>query len=151
MPLFMLFIVIPLIELGIFMTVGSEIGLVYTLLLCFLTALIGGYFVRQQGLDTLFKGRQSLNEGYLPVEEIFDGFCIVIAGALLMTPGFLTDMFGFSLLIPPVRVRIRKVLENRIHIFTVGRQNPPPQPGREDIVEGEFERLDDQKPPQSKP
>jgi UPF0716 protein FxsA len=144
MPLFALFIIIPLIEISLFVLVGERIGLGTTLLLCLITALIGGYLVRKQGLDTLFKGQKSLNDGYLPLQELFDGFCIVIAGALLMTPGFFTDVIGFALLTPPVRVHLRNFLEKRIHIiagYSTKAENR--KPTDDPVIEGEYERLDE--------
>jgi len=142
MIFFIIFVIIPLTEISVFIAVGDEIGILATLLLCLLTALIGGFLVRQQGLNTLFKGRQALNQGYLPVEEIFDGFCIVISGAMLITPGFVTDIIGFSLLAPHIRGLLRKHLAKRMEFYmeTDGRKYSA-RP-KDDIIEGEYEKMD---------
>lgn len=103
MLLFILFLVIPLIEISLFIVVGDEIGIISTLLLCVLTAVIGATLLRQQGLRTLFTAQKQIDEGLLPLREIFDGFCLAIAGATLITPGFFTDFIGFMLLLPPMR------------------------------------------------
>lgn len=103
MLLFVLFLVIPLVEISLFIVVGDEIGILSTLLLCVLTAVIGASLLRQQGLRTLFTAQKQIDEGLLPLREIFDGFCLAIAGATLITPGFFTDFIGFMLLLPPMR------------------------------------------------
>ena len=100
MPFIILFIIIPLVEIYFFLLVGDAVGILQTLLLCVLTAIIGGFLVKKQGLETLFNAQKNLQGGTLPMKEIFDGFCLVVAGALLMTPGFFTDIVGFSLLVP---------------------------------------------------
>lgn len=135
---------IPLIELSVFSVIGAEIGLAPTLLLCLTTAMIGGYVVRKQGLGTLMRGQSALRDGFLPLEELFDGFCIVIAGSMLFTPGFVTDAIGFALLVPKVRELLREELSKHMEIMTTDY----PEPGNQrresaDIIEGEYERMDD--------
>lgn len=103
MPFIILFFVLPLIEIALFYEIGGAIGLLNTLGLCLLTAIIGGYLFRQQGLEKLWAFQNALDQGRLPVKEMFDGVCILVAGALLMTPGFATDALGFSLFFPPFR------------------------------------------------
>lgn len=115
MPFIIIFFIIPLIEIALFIGVGEEIGLLSTLGLCLVTAIIGGGLVRHQGLQTLFKAQTHLRGGALPLTEIFDGFCIVIAGALLLTPGFFTDLIGFSLLVPQLRHLLRHSLSKSRH------------------------------------
>lgn len=110
MLFFVIFMVIPFLEIMVFITVGTKIGLFTTLGLCFLTALIGGSIVKYQGLNTLMSAQNSLRKGELPSRALFDGLCIVAAGAMLITPGFITDFLGFSLLVPPVRDKIRTYL-----------------------------------------
>ena len=144
MLLLTIFIIIPLMEISLFYAVGSEIGLIPTLLLCLITAMIGWYLVRQQGFETLMKGQKSLSDGYLPLQELFDGFCIVVAGAVLLTPGFVTDFIGFMLLIPPVRVFLRSQMSDRMHFYSEdGRQEPPNRRTDPDILDGDYKRIDD--------
>jgi len=98
-----LFIGIPLIEIYLFIQVGGAIGVWSTIGLVVLTAFIGTALLRQQGLATLARAQSELDRQQLPVRELFDGVCLLIGGLLLLTPGFLTDAFGFALLIPPLR------------------------------------------------
>ena len=141
MPFLIIFVLIPLAEVYAFINVGEEIGVFRTLLLCILTAAIGGLLVRHQGLETLFKAQKNLQSGKLPLDALFDGFCLVVAGALLLTPGFVTDTFGFSLLIPPFRHLLRELL-TKYGTFTVAgtahthRKNAP-----DDIIEGDYEHV----------
>ena len=112
MPFIIIFIVIPLIELGLFASVSEHIGIWTTLGLAFLTAVIGGSLVKAQGLHTLYSMQTSMKQGQLPLDEIFDGFCLVAAGALLITPGVFSDTIGFLLLIPHARKFTRHILIN---------------------------------------
>ncbi len=142
MILFIIFIIIPLIELSLFSIIGEEIGLSTTLLLCLLTALIGGFVVRRQGLDTLMRGQRALRDGFLPIEELFDGFCIVIAGSMLFTPGFFTDAMGFALLIPPIRQLLRRELSKHMEIVTEASAQQYGRTSQGDIIDGDYERVD---------
>ena len=144
MPFLIIFVVIPLIELLIFVAVSDVIGLGTALIFALLTAIIGGNLVRMQGLQTLAAMQTNFNKGQIPAAEIFDGFCIVAAGAMLITPGFLTDAIGFTLLVPKARVFLRNVLKKHTH-FEVhsGGFRQPQDP---DIIEGEFERVDPEEP-----
>lgn len=142
MPFIIIFFIIPLIEIALFINVGEQIGLIQTLLLCLITAIIGGGLVRHQGLQTLFKAQNNLRTGILPLTEIFDGFCIVIAGALLLTPGFFTDLIGFSLLIPPLRTIYKGFLSKTRYFSSKSDQNSPNQHYRESvIIEADYEEV----------
>ena len=149
MPFFVIFIVIPLLELWVFLTVSRFIGLGTTLLMCFLTALIGGSMVRAQGLNALRSAQAEMMTGGVPSREMFDGLCIVAAGALLLTPGFITDFLGVLLLLPPVRAILRKRLERsatfRAAHFSQEYRGPYTRSPANDpsIIEGEYERLDE--------
>lgn len=105
---------VPLIEIGLFIKIGGLIGLWPTLALVLLTAALGSWQLRAQGLVTLARGRQQLERGQLPTRELFDGFCLVIAGALLLTPGFMTDAIGLALFIPGFRDLLRRYLSSRL-------------------------------------
>ncbi|WP_419903165.1 FxsA family protein [Kiloniella sp.] len=109
-----LFIGIPLLEIVVLIEVGDQIGLWSTIGLIILTAVIGTWMLRFQGLVTLANAQKQLNQGAVPAKEIFDGICLLAAGALLLTPGFVTDSIGFSLLIPPVREVLRNTLGKKI-------------------------------------
>lgn len=145
MPFIILFLVIPLIEIYGFMAVGGEIGILKTLLLCVLTAIIGGLLVRQQGFEILKKAQSAFQQGIMPLEALFDGLCIVISGALLLTPGFFTDIIGFLLLIPHFRQILRKATlkSGKFGVNTAqNNQNRTNYDG--DIVEGDYETVDDE-------
>ncbi|MCH9013431.1 MAG: FxsA family protein [Proteobacteria bacterium] len=97
------FIGVPLVEIAVFVEVGGAIGLWPTLGLVVLTAVLGAWQLRAQGLATLMRARNQVERGALPTRELFDGACLLVAGALLLTPGFVTDAAGFLLFFPPVR------------------------------------------------
>ena len=101
--LLILFIGVPVAEIALFIQIGGEIGLGWTLACIVATALAGTALVRYQGLKTLARARTAMAENRMPIGEVISGVCILVAGALLLTPGFLTDALGFTLLIPFLR------------------------------------------------
>jgi UPF0716 protein FxsA len=109
--LFLLFITVPLIELFLFLVIGQKIGILPTFAIILLTGVLGATLARSQGLKVLAKYQQSIAQGKLPHEAVIDGLLILIAGALLLTPGFLTDAIGFLLLAPATRQIVRSRLE----------------------------------------
>ena len=108
MPFLVIFVLIPLAEITVFIAVSDKIGLGTALLMALLTAILGGIIVRYQGIHTIMNAQQSLEHGQIPSKEIFNGLCLVAAGATLITPGFITDALGFSLLVPAIRDALRK-------------------------------------------
>ena len=98
-----LFIAIPIAELSVLIRVGSSIGPLNTILFVIFTAVLGAYLVRQQGFATLTKLQEETNAGRVPAMQIAEGVALLFAGAVLMTPGFITDALGFAILIPPIR------------------------------------------------
>lgn len=104
--LFALFVLIPILEIATFIQVGSVVGLPLTLLGILLTAIFGAFLVRQQGFKTLNDARENMARQKSPVEQVVHGVFILVAGLLLLTPGFLTDAIGFLFLIPPLRLSI---------------------------------------------
>jgi UPF0716 protein FxsA len=140
--LFLLFIVMPIVEMWLLITVGAEIGALATISLVLLTALIGAQLLREQGFDTLWRGRRKLEEGQLPAQEIIEGIILAVSGALLLTPGFVTDIIGFAGLIPPLRVLFVKQMLRRMVVTDLhGNQFRPGaqgnQPGGDGVIEGE--------------
>ena len=101
--IFLLFIFIPIIEIAIFITVGSNIGILNTIAIILLTAIVGIYFVRRQGLSLLFNAQRNMAQGIMPAEEIKGGIFLLISGLLLITPGFFTDCIGFLMFFKPVQ------------------------------------------------
>ncbi len=122
--LFALFIGVPILEISVFIFIGEEIGLGWTLAIVILTAVIGTWMLKRQGLKTLFRLQDQLNQGQLPLREVFDGFCLLLAGAFLLTPGFVTDGVGLLLFMPPFRnlliASISRVLTSRGHFYGPG-------------------------------
>jgi len=108
-----LFIIFPLLELYVILEVGSVFGALPTILLVVLTAVAGAFFTKLEGLRTLRRIQQQLMLGQMPTEELIDSVLICIAGVLLLTPGFLTDTFGFWILIPGTRQLFKRWLRSR--------------------------------------
>ena len=97
------FIFVPIIEITLLIKVGSAIGLGTTILVVIFTAVLGAYLVKQQGFATLHEVQKEMNEGRMPAMQMAEGIALLLAGAVLLTPGFMTDAFGFALLTPPIR------------------------------------------------
>ncbi len=116
--LFFLFAAIPLLELYLLLAVGQRVGPAWTIALVLVTAALGAYLSKSQGLKTLERMRESLNRGVAPAGELVNGALILLAGAFLLTPGFLTDTVGFSLLIPPLRQRVIRLVQRKIEVRT---------------------------------
>ena len=128
MPL-LLFMLIPFFEMWILIEVGGWIGALPTIGLVVLTATIGLSLLKQQGLSTLMRARRKIDEGAIPASELVSGVMIAVGGALLLTPGFVTDALGFALLIPQTRQWLLFKLIDRYRDKIV--------------IEGEFHRVDD--------
>ena len=101
--IFLIFIIIPILEITIFITVGGNIGVLNTIAIILITALGGIFLVRKRGLNLIFNARQNMSEGIMPTEEIKGGIFLLISGLLLITPGFFTDCIGFAVFIKPVQ------------------------------------------------
>ena len=101
--IFLIFIIIPIIEIIIFITIGSNIGILNTVAIILLTALVGIFLVRKRGLSLLLNARQNMAEGVMPTDEIKGGIFLLISGLLLITPGFFTDCVGFAVFLKPVQ------------------------------------------------
>ena len=94
---------VPLVEIAVFIEIGDWIGLWPTLAVIVLTAMVGTWLIRAQGVGVVLRARRTIAEGAPPLREMFDGVCLIVAGAFLLTPGFVTDAAGFLLLLPPFR------------------------------------------------
>ncbi|ENM3889401.1 membrane protein FxsA [Vibrio cholerae] len=151
--LLFLFIAVPVIEIALFIQVGGVLGLWPTIALVLLTAVMGASLVRSQGLQTLLTVQQRLAQGQLPAQQILEGVMLAVAGVLLLTPGFFTDILGMLILLPAPRAYFAKQLMSRvvvgnIHASGAGFEQPNPFHDRANpngtTYEGEFERKDDQ-------
>lgn len=132
--LFGLFLIVPMIEIALFIMLGQTIGLWPTLLGVVVTALIGSIVIRLQGVALLLEIRQMTARGQLPGRQIAEGVMLAVAGALLLTPGYFTDACGFVLLIPPARRLIYDFLAARIEVVSTGPYTTRPQQRRDDGV-----------------
>jgi len=112
--LFLIFAIVPVVELALLIKVGTLIGTLNTVVLVIGTAMVGSYLVRMEGLSVFYRFQQNMQEGVFPAEEILDGAMILVAGALLVTPGVLTDIVGFSFVFPFSRMAIKRILRRYI-------------------------------------
>lgn len=111
--LFLCFTLIPVIELYFLIKLGTVIGGFNTVLLVILTGFAGAWLARMEGMNTMFKVQQNLNQGIMPAEELIDALIILIAGLVLITPGLITDCFGLLLLWPVTRNRFKRFLRKK--------------------------------------
>ena len=156
MGLFLAFLAVPLIEIALFIQIGGAIGLGWTLAIVVLTAVLGTWLVRAQGLMAISQVRGSFNQMQDPTEPLANGAMILFSGALLLTPGFFTDAVGFSLLIPSVRRAIFNFLRSRVKVqsFSVGgdpRHAQPQTPRGGDIIDGDFQEVEPETDGRPKP
>lgn len=107
------FIIVPIIEIYLIVQVGAALGGWETLGLLVLDSIVGAWLVRREGFSILARVQAALGRGELPTDELIDGLLVLLAGALMLTPGFLTDGLGFVLLLPPTRAVVRTVLKTR--------------------------------------
>lgn len=132
------FIVLPILEMYVLIKVGGNLGALNTVLLVLLTALIGVALLRVQGFRTLMNAKNKLGMAQLPAEEIITGIFLAIGGALLLTPGFITDIFGFLCLVPFTRRILLKWFLNNLSPFEV--VNERKDEVKKDWIEGEFDK-----------
>lgn len=112
--LFLLFVIVPLIEIVLLIQIGSAVGLVPTIALVLITGAIGAALARSQGAQVLRGIRAEMAAGRVPASSLIDGLFVLIGGVLLLTPGILTDLFGLGLLLPFTRSRLKRSLQGRI-------------------------------------
>lgn len=157
---FLLFILMPIIEIAVLIQIGGALGLLPTLAIIVATAVIGTIMLRQQGLATLAKARGRMASGQLPAEQLMEGVLLLIGGVLLLTPGFVTDAFGFFCLLPFTRQWLARRIASRstVGMFTQSgagthtnsgagpySDQPSASPRRNtggDVIEGTYRRED---------
>ena len=141
----------PIAEIVVLLRVGGSIGWLYTVLIVLVTAILGAVLVKSQGLRTLNSVREQISDGELPTQAIGEGVALLFAGAVLLTPGFITDAIGFSLLTPPIRKSLVKWVLTRIQMSSstfVNRsvfdseQGSHPAASKGSIYEGEYKSDD---------
>lgn len=117
----LLFLVVPLVELYVIFQVGDAIGALNTVAILLLDSLIGAWLMKREGLAVFHRLQAKLEQGEVPGSELVDTFLILFGGALMLTPGFLTDIVGILLLLPPLRAVVRRVLARRFKAMAVQR------------------------------
>ena len=128
LPLVLLFIVVPIAELFVIIQVGQLIGVWWTIALLLADAILGSWLMRHQGRTAWRRFNEAMQAGRVPAREVLDGALVIFGGALLLTPGFITDIFGLILLIPPTRALVRAVLVRRLThrmVASATRRTPP--------------------------
>lgn len=142
--LFLLFVIMPIAEIAVLINVGEIIGGWNTVLLVILSAMIGAYLVKREGVSTLAQAQLKMQQGQVPAEEIGSGLLLLVAGVLLVTPGFITDVFGLLLTLPYTRKKIGGVLfhalNGKMHASAHFSQSGFGQTyaQNDDIIDGEF-------------
>ena len=136
LPLVLIFIVVPIIELYVIIQVGDAIGVWWTIALLIADSLLGSWLMRSQGRSVWRRFQETVQAGRMPHREVADGVLVIFGGALLLTPGFVTDFFGLFLILPPTRAVVRRTLLRRVTFGMVSGRYPG-GPGRQDYdVEG---------------
>lgn len=153
--LLFLFIGMPILEISVLIRVAGEIGILNTAAFALFTAVLGAYLVKQQGIATLAKLQEESQAGRVPAQQIVEGVALLIAGAVLLTPGFITDALGFALLVPPLRIAAinwvaKKAMNNQsVHYqFTMRQPHAPSESSSSNnhVIDGEYTSTpDDQK------
>ncbi len=129
-------ILIPLIEIYLFIEIGGQIGAGYTILFILLTAVIGLYFAKLEGINTIRSGMNQLTNNQMPIYEMISGAALAFAAVLLIIPGFATDIIGFLLIVPFTRNLLFKFITKKYEKTKVS--------GEDDLIEGEYEDKDKQ-------
>ena len=113
LKLFLAFTLVPFIEIYLLIKIGAQVGAFNTIVIVILTGLLGASLARLEGIKTMTKVRESLNRGELPAEEMLDAMLIFVAGVVLLTPGFITDLTGLALLVPQARFWFKRWLRKK--------------------------------------
>ena len=134
-PIFLSIILIPIIEIYLFIKIGSQIGAFSTIFLILTTAIVGVYYAKYEGLNTLRSGFVQISKKEIPAYEVLSGAAIAFAAILLIIPGFLTDLVGFFLILPMSRRYIFSKVKNRFKTRSDKKNN---------FIDGEFEDIEDE-------
>jgi UPF0716 protein FxsA len=137
LPLVLLFILVPIAELAVIIQVGQEIGVLWTVAILVADSVLGSVLMRSQGRAAWRRFGEATQAGRVPAREVLDGALVIFGGALLLTPGFITDVFGLILLLPPTRAIVRRVLVRRLaHRMVISATRPRQRPRRDGDIEG---------------
>lgn len=136
------FLIVPFVEIYLLLKIGAIVGAAATIALMVFTAVLGAWMLRQQGFATFQRFKNSLDRGEIPAREMIEGPILLVGGALLLTPGFFTDIVGFACLIPAARSKIAAFLIEK-YMLTVNEQVHRQTPKDSNVIEGEFRKEDD--------
>ena len=150
----LIFIAVPVVEIAVFIQLGNEIGLWNTVILILLTAIIGTWLLKNQGMATLKRAQENIQNQVFPVAEVFDGLCLALAGVFLLTPGFVTDAVGFFLFLPQFRVILRTQIWARLaksqnaRVWVNPENSAAPQSDKLNTIDGNFREVgpEDERP-----
>jgi UPF0716 protein FxsA len=120
--LVVLFVLVPIVELAVIIQVGQAIGVVETLLLMVVVSVVGAWLVKREGIGVWRRAQRQMDAGVMPGRELVDGVLIMVAGALLLLPGFVSDCLGILLLLPPVRALVRGLVIRRLRTRVVAQR-----------------------------
>ena len=139
--LFLFFLIVPFVEIYLLLKIGSIVGVMPTIFLVVFTAVLGAWLLRQQGLATWQRFQRNLQQGAVPAFEMIEGPILLVGGALLLTPGFFTDVLGFACLIPQARRKFAQyVIEN--HLIRAESSFRAKHPPADNVIEGEYKKED---------
>jgi UPF0716 protein FxsA len=142
LPLVLLFIVVPIAELAVIIQVGQAIGVWWTIALLIADSILGSVLMRTQGRAAWRRFNAAVQEARVPAREVLDGALVIFGGVLLLTPGFITDVLGLILLIPPARALVRRLLARRLERRMVTSMSRPPRRRPEYDVDGTARDVD---------
>ncbi|MGF1475598.1 MAG: FxsA family protein [Geminicoccaceae bacterium] len=142
--LFAAFVAVPLVEIALFIQIGGWIGLWPTLATILATAAIGAWTIRLQGFALAQRARERFDRKELPVRETFDGLCLAVAGLLLLTPGFFTDVIGALLLLPPFRALAYRRVSARVQVVREQAADGSQSKRQPDIIDVDYEEIDEE-------
>lgn len=140
----LIIIALPLLEVAIFIEVAQWLGVIPTILGAVLAGVAGLALWRHQGLKTLQRARDAVERGEMPMREVLEGLCLLVAGGLLLLPGFLSDVLGLALVLPPGRALVAALLA-RNAVVVAGR-TAPGRPQAPPVIDVEYTEIDDGKP-----
>lgn len=141
--LLLFFLTVPFVEIYVLLKVGALVGAMPTVLMVVFTAVLGAWLLRQQGFATWGRFQQSMAQGQAPVLEIIEGPMLLVGGALLLTPGFFTDIMGFACLIPALRRKLALYLiEKHLVVMAAGGPFQKPAAKADNVIEGEYKKED---------
>ena len=146
-PLLILFIIVPIAELAVIIQVGQQIGVLWTVAILVVDSILGSILMRAQGRSAWRRFNVTLQSGRPPAREVLDGVLVIFGGALLLTPGFITDILGLVLLLPPSRAVVRRVLVRRFADRMIASATRPRPPGRPGDVDGHGVEVDAERLP----